>query len=227
MTVNFFIGVFNLIPAFPMDGGRILRALLAIRMSRTAATRIASSIGQAIALGFVFLRFFYNLFLSLIGVFIFFGARSEWFMEQSKFMLGNYKVSDIVMHQYHHLTVGQTLQEATDVMLDSSAKNFLIIDHEKVVGTLSRIRLLNALSEMDNTTPVGQVMDRNFRVLTPEMPLTDNYNLQKGPIYAETIMPVIKDDRLVGALDMENISEFIEVQQATFKRNNREVSLSS
>ncbi|HNN00722.1 MAG TPA: site-2 protease family protein, partial [Turneriella sp.] len=72
--VNVLMAVFNLIPAFPMDGGRILRALLALKFERTRATQIAANLGQVIAIGFVFVGLFYNIWLVFIGIFIYLGA---------------------------------------------------------------------------------------------------------------------------------------------------------
>ena len=217
-VINLFIGLFNLIPAFPMDGGRILRALLAYKLSRTTATRIASTIGQLLAVGFIFIGIFYNIVLIVIGVFIFLGAKSEWLVEHSKYILSDHKVGDIVMHQFHRLQSGQTLEEATAHILDSSARSFLVLEENKVVGTLSRNELLNALSTLDGTTPVKEIMNREFRVLDPDTPLTEVYNLQKYSIHAETPMPVVQDDCLLGVLDIDNISEFIEVRSAVMKK---------
>ena len=222
--VNLFIGAFNLIPAFPMDGGRILRALLAYKLSRTTATKIASHIGQLIAVLFIFTGFLYNLFLIVIGVFIFLGARSEWFVEHSRFILRDYKVSDILMHQFHQLGSEQTLEEAAAYILNSSARNFLIMENNKVVGTLSRSELTSALSVMESSTPVQDIMNQEFLILDPDMPLTEIYNIRKQPLNAETVMPVIQNDRLLGVLDIENISEFIKIRHAVLKKENHLVS---
>ncbi|HET9487083.1 MAG TPA: site-2 protease family protein, partial [Chryseosolibacter sp.] len=99
MTINLWLALFNLIPAFPMDGGRVLRALLAFKLSHAKATAIAASIGQVLAMVFVFFGFFFNPFLIFIGFFIFLGAQSEAAYAQSKFMLKGFTVQDVLMQE--------------------------------------------------------------------------------------------------------------------------------
>ena len=206
MLINFFIGLFNLIPAFPMDGGRILRALLSFRMSTTDATRVASALGQFIAVIFIFLGFFYNFFLIFIGIFVYLGARAELNMVVSKSILTGYTVNDVLMHKYHILSPGDTLGKAVMEMLDSEAHNFLIMDSENVMGTLNRQQILDAMNfKSEESTPVHEIMNRNVEVLSPSMPLEDLYNKLRTQPEKKDLMAVIDRNTVVGVLDMENI----------------------
>ena len=222
MSANIFIAAFNLIPAFPMDGGRVLRALLAFRLSRTEATKITSAIGQFIAILFIIFGFFYNFFLIIIGLFVLFGARSEWFIEHSRFMLGEHKVKDILIHQFQKMEADDSLRAAVKVLLDSTEDHFLVMDEEKVVGTINREILLKAMEERPDTIPIREIMNTELNTLTPEMPLSEVYNPQKKTFRAQgQLMPVMQDNQLVGGLDLENIAEFIQLKTAINIRKSR------
>ena len=214
MSVNLFIGLFNLIPAFPMDGGRILRAALSFKMSRVKATNIASVIGQFLAIGFVFLGFFANIFLILIGIFVYLGARAEAEYVQSRSLLKNFYVKDVVMTHFYKLRSDDTIEQATQMMLNSQAKDFLVIDDGKTVaGTLSRNQIIKVLSESGRETPVSGAMDREVISVDPKMPLEEFFTKMRQ--YRDKIFPVIDNGNLVGVVDSENVMEFLMIRQAT------------
>lgn len=102
-VANVILAVFNLIPAFPMDGGRVLRAVLAFRYDRSRATRIAASIGQFLAILFVFLGLFSNIWLVFIGIFIYLGAGAEAAHESTRSVLAGHTVRDVLMKQFPRL----------------------------------------------------------------------------------------------------------------------------
>lgn len=214
MYVNLFIGLFNLIPAFPMDGGRILRAALSFRLSRVKATRIASFIGQILAIGFVFIGFFSNIFLILIGIFVYLGARAEAEYVQSQSLLKNFYVKDVIMTDYYQLKPGDSIETATQMMLNSQAKDFLVLDENKIVtGTLSRNRIIKALAESGKTAAVSSAMDTEVVALKPELPLEEFFTKMRQ--YRDKIFPVMDNGQLLGVLDAENVMEFLMVRQAT------------
>lgn len=215
MSANLFIAAFNMLPAFPMDGGRVLRALLAFRISRTDATRITSAIGQFMAVIFILLGLFYNFFLIIIGLFVLLGARSEWFIEHSRFMLGEHKVADILIHQFKKLSSDSTLGEAVGELLDSTETHFLVMENEAVVGTINKDMIFKAVALYPNETPISDVMNRELYTLTPEMSLSEVYSPEKQRFKANgQLMPVMQNNRLVGVLDLENILEFIQLKTA-------------
>lgn len=219
MLINVFIGVFNLLPAFPMDGGRILRALLSFKMERTVATKIASALGQLMAVIFIISGFFYNWFLIIIGIFVYLGAKAELTMVQSVYVLKGHTVNDVMMQEYHTIAPEDTLGDAIKTLLNSEVRNFLVVDNENILGTLNRQQIFSAVDDnWDESTPVRQIMNNDVKIITPTTPLNELYNkLNQGP-NKDQLMAVIDNDNLVGVLDMENLMEFIIVQQARVKK---------
>ena len=217
MSVNLWLALFNLIPAFPMDGGRVLRALLGFKLSHTRATRIAASTGQVLAIAFIFFGFIYNPFLIFIGLFIFLGAQSEAAYSQSKFLLEGFTVNDVIMHQVPVIHDTASIKEAVATLLDSQNKDFLVISDGAPVGTLSRDQIIHALAEKGETASVSEFKDKDMYFLEPNMELDKAWNLMR--LQKKPIMPVMSDGRLLGAVDQENIAEFILIRTAGVKRD--------
>ena len=215
MSVNLWLAVFNLIPAFPMDGGRVLRALLGFKLNHAKATQIAASIGQVLAMVFVFFGFFYNPFLIFIGLFIFLGAQAEAAYAQSKFILQGFTVGDVLMHDIPFIDGDASLKEAAARLLDSQNKNFVVSHQGKPVGTLSRDQIIKALGEYGENITVNRVKDDDLILLSPEMPLAEAWNkLQREK---KPLMLIMSGGTLAGVLDEENLAEFILIQTAAKK----------
>lgn len=208
--VNLWLALFNFIPAFPMDGGRVLRALLAMKFERHIATNIAARIGQILALGFIFLGFYYNLFLIFIGLFIMFSAQAEAEYTQIKSMLKGYKVKDVLMKNYQELDAGEKIKTAVQMLLNGQSKNFLVTENHKPVGTLSRNEIIKTLSEHGENELIRNAMNSNLIFLNTDSPLEEAF--QKAQQNKSTLMPVMENDKLIGTLDTENILEFIMVK---------------
>lgn len=211
-TANIFLALFNLIPAFPMDGGRVLRALLATSMKRAKATRIAAIIGQIIAVGFVFLGLLYNPVLLIIGVFIFIGAQAESTMETTREVLKDIKVGDILMHSYTELQAKEPLSTAVAMILDSQERAFIIKDDGQLKGTLSKTEVIQGLAKFGNAARIEQAMKTNVIPLQEKDKLSDV--IQQYSDGSETLMPVFSGDKLIGVLNLENIYEFVQIQSA-------------
>lgn len=214
--VNIWLAIFNLIPAFPMDGGRVLRALLAMKFQRHIATNIAARIGQVLAVCFVFLGFFSTPFLVFIGLFIFLGAQAEATYTQAKSMLAGYKVKDALMKDYKVIDKDATVKEAVHVLLNGQCKNFLVTEFTKPIGTLSRDEIIKALSEKGENEIIFHIMNKNLTFLEADSSLENAY--QQVHQHKTTLMPVIENNKLIGVLDTENILEFIMVKDAQGKR---------
>jgi Zn-dependent protease len=212
LSVNVFIMFFNLIPAFPMDGGRALRALLAIKMDRVSATRIASNIGQVIAIAFVFLGLFYNPFLSLIGVFVFLGAFTENLTVQHLEFLRGHTVREAMMTQFTTFSPNNTAGEGIDKLLSGSENNFLIEEGGQVKGIVSSNKLIDTLRTHGNNIPLGQIMKTDFESFDAETKLTDVFVHTRKD--GNSLYPVMDHSKLVGVINTENINEFIMVQSA-------------
>jgi len=211
MFINLWLAVFNLIPAFPMDGGRVLRALLSFKMERHKATSIAARIGQLIAIGFVVVGFFSNPFLIFIGLFIFLGAQAEAEYTQAKSILKGFTVNDVLMKQYQTIASGKTIKAAVTMLLNGQSKSFLVTENGQAVGTLSRDEIIKALSSQGENLIIHNVLNKELLFLKAEMPLEEAWQLMQQH---KTLMPVFTNDKLVGTLDTENILEFIMVQNA-------------
>lgn len=167
MLLNVLLVVFNMIPAFPMDGGRALRAVLAMRMDYTRATRIAASLGQGIALLFGLLGLFGNPFLIFIALFVWIGAAQESAMTQMKSALGGIPLADAMITEYRTLSPRDPLANAVEFLLSGSQQDFPVVDDDVVVGILTRTDLLTALAQRGEQAVVSDVMQRDFQTADP------------------------------------------------------------
>ena len=220
MVVNIALVVFNLIPAFPMDGGRVLRALLSYRMGRAKATNVAARVGQFLAIVFVFAGFYTNFWLVFIGIFIFLGAGGEATYEATKSILSEYRVKDVLMTKYTVLSAHDTLGQAVQALLDGQEKEFIVGDDQTVDGVLTRNSIIKGLNEFGKDAPVSKVMRRDFIILKPDMELQEVY--QQMMTNGCTVGPVYQDSRLIGIVDQENINELVLVNKALDKMNVRQ-----
>lgn len=212
---NIILAVFNLIPAFPMDGGRVLRALLAFKFERAKATRIAASIGQFLAMLFVFFGFFYNIWLVFIGIFIYLGAGAEASHESTKSTLAGHTVKDVLMTQYTSLLPGDTLGRVVQLLLDGQEQEFLVQENDRVEGVITRNELIKGLAEYGKLSPVSNVMIKDYITLNIDMSLQAAY--QKLITKRCSMAPVLDKGQVVGIVDRENINELIMVKTALNK----------
>ena len=212
MLLNVLLVVFNMIPAFPMDGGRALRALLAMRMDYTRATRIAAGLGQGIALLFGLMGLFGNPFLIFIALFVWIGAAQESAMTQMKSALGGIPLADAMITEYRTLSPRDPLAHAVEFLLSGSQQDFPVVDDEVVVGILTRADLLTALAHHGEQAVVSDVMQRDFQTADPaEMIDVVLQRLQNRKCHT---VPVLRREKLIGLITMENVGEFISVQVA-------------
>jgi Zn-dependent protease/predicted transcriptional regulator len=216
--VNIILAVFNLIPAFPMDGGRVLRALLSFKFERHIATKIAARIGQFLAIGFMLLGFLYNPFLIFIGLFVIMGAQMESKHADSKYSLKGYKVRDVLMKQYISIDAGEPIKTAIDLLLDSQSKTFLITENNEPIGTLNRDQIIIALSEKGENVVISSAMNKNLIYLDVETLLENIFEL----VYKNktNLMLVMENNKLVGTLDTENLLEFLLIKGVKSKNAN-------
>lgn len=213
--VNLWLVVFNLIPAFPMDGGRVLRALLAFRLGREKATLIAARIGQFIAIIFIFLGFSSSPFLILIGVFILFGAQAEANYTKTNSVLSHFTIQDVMMREFISLKSSEPVKNAVQLLLQGQSTIFLIMKTDDVVGTLSRDEIIRALSEYGEEVLIADVMNKELNFLSPNTPLEKAYNILRQS--SASILPIMENNMLVGVVDTENILEFIMIREALKK----------
>jgi len=203
---NLFLGVFNLIPAFPMDGGRVLRALLASQMDYGQATRIAVAIGQSLAWGFGLWGFLGGgFFLILIAIFIYMGAGQEGQMVQLRQVLGGLTVAQAYSRQARTLEPQSTLRDAIDLTLSSFQADFPVCENGQLIGLLTQTRLIEVLNQRGPDILVKEVMVTD---ITPVSPREEMFAVQQR--MAENrldALPVAEDGRFLGLLTNRDIGE--------------------
>ncbi len=207
MYANFILAVFNLIPAFPMDGGRVLRSLLAMKMDQTKATNIAAKIGQFLAIIFVFFGFFYDFWLVFIGMFLFLGAGAESKAGELKYALEGIRVKDVLMTKYTVLNTEDTLQDASRNLIDTNEKSFLIMRDGKVEGVLDYKDIIDGLHKGNASEKIETFMQKDFIWLDQGDLLSDKLLLiGQGK---QSLFPVKSNDKLIGVINTENIEKWI------------------
>lgn len=213
MTVNISLVLFNLIPAFPMDGGRVLRALLAMRLEYVRATQVAANVGQGLAFIFGFIGLFNNPFLLFIAFFVWIGASQEASMVQMKNSLSGIPVTRAMLTDFKTLASPDTLSQVVDLILAGSQHDFPVLDaNGSVIGLLERGTFINALSQRGQSTPVIDVMRHN-------LPSVDSHEMVEAALMRleETgakALPVVHAGQLVGLITTENITEFLMIRSA-------------
>ena len=212
LWINVALAGFNLIPAFPMDGGRVLRALLAMRTDYVRATQIAASIGQGLALVFGFIGLFWNPFLIFIALFVWMGAAGEASMVQMKSALGGIPVERAIITDFRTLSPDDSLQKAVGLVLAGFQNDFPVVQDGRLVGVLTRAGLLAALAQKGEGSAVRHTMETTFETADPREMLESVFvRLQNCGCHS---LPVLQAGRLVGLLTMENIGEFMMIQSA-------------
>lgn len=211
-SANLVLAIFNLIPAFPMDGGRILRAFLAIKLPRAKATAIAGGIGQFLAVFFIFFGLFNNPILVLIGIFIFLGASAEVSHTQQESLLKGFKVKDAMMMKFQIIAFDAPLQKAVEKLLNSQATHFVVVKDDVAVGTLSRNEIIQGLQDKGDQVAVEHVANFHPLKLETEDDLNDAWRAMLNQ--KQKVAFVIENGHFLGILDQENISEFMLVKKA-------------
>ncbi len=205
-TINLVLGIFNIFPAFPMDGGRVLRGVLALFMNHLKATKIAVSIGQLFAIFFIFFGIFYNWWLILIGFFIYLGASSEEKMAEIRASIQGIPVRNAMLTNFTVLRPNQCLGDAIDKIIHTFQDNFPILDGDKVIGILTKQKLFKAIQENPIDTPIEEVVDKEYVTIHPDMPMSVLLkHFMEGNI---PIILVMENDKLVGIINLEQIGKF-------------------
>ena len=215
LTVNILMVGFNLIPAFPMDGGRVLRAALALKLPYVQATRIAAMIGQGIALLFGVVGFFYNPALMFVALFVFLAAGEEQALVRSRATLSGVPARDAMITEFQTLDVSDTLQRGVDQLMAGAQQDFPVLSGGELVGLLTRSEMLMALKSAGPEATVGGAVARDGQVADPGEPLEDV--LRRMREHRRSAMPVVSAGRLVGIVTLEHVSELLLVREALQK----------
>lgn len=214
MRINVWLVLFNLLPAFPMDGGRVVRALLATRLNYARATQIAATIGQACAFIFGFIGLFGNPMLIFIALFIYIGASQEAAVAQMKDVSRGLPVSSAMVRDFRTLSADAPLAAAVDALIATSQHDFPVVDrHGGVTGILLRNDLITALGKHDSTLTVGDVMRRDVPTVTAGTCFDEAFRImQEANVPALPVLDPAR--RLVGLLTTENVRELMMIHRA-------------
>jgi Zn-dependent protease/predicted transcriptional regulator len=211
LWVNVWLVIFNLIPAFPMDGGRVLRALLAMRIDYVRTTQTAAAVGQVIAMVFALLGLFGNLLLILIEVFVWLAGTQEAGVVVVRSALAGIPVLRVMITDFRSLQPDDPLSRAVGYILAVFQQDFPVVAGDRPVGILTRNDLATAFGRYGPETPVTEVMQREFVTTDPhDMQQTAFDRLQQGLCRT---LPVVRDGHLVGLLTADNLAEVLMIQQ--------------
>jgi Zn-dependent protease/CBS domain-containing protein len=210
--VNIMLAVFNMLPAFPMDGGRVLRGLLAMKMDYVRATTWAANIGQAIATFFIFFGLFSNWWLALIGIFLYLGAGAEKQQVVFQSMLAQVTACDAMTTEYISLRPDALLADAIEHFGHGCQQDFPVTGDSGIEGVLTRDRILASIHSGGLNVPVREIMDKNFATVDSRMGLDEVYKiLHSGN---KTAVVVIDQGRLKGIIGLDGISRYFMVRTA-------------
>jgi Zn-dependent protease len=213
LYVNVFLVLFNMLPAFPMDGGRVLRALLAFRMEYTRATQLAARIGQFMAILFGYLGLTSgNPMLLLIALFVWIGAEGEARQVQERLTLRDIPIRDAMLTEYRTLAPSDTLGHAAELLLAGTQQDFPVLGEGQEDRVLTRDALFAGLARGGREALVGDAPLLNLGRVEIREPLAPAVaRLRDG---SEPCLEVTDQGRPVGLLTLENIGEFLMVQTA-------------
>src|SRR5277367_598109 len=199
---NLGLALFNLLPAYPMDGGKILRAIFSRSMDPVRATRRAIAIGQAFATLFMLTGMLWNIWLTMIGFFLFIAAQLEERSAVFQSVLETVRLEDIMLTDFATLSPADTLEDALDKAVHSLQDDFPVIRGSDMVGVISKQKILQALRAEGNGY-VQAVMNRIFEVAQKKESLASAF--RKLTARNLSIIPVVEDERLIGIVTLQNL----------------------
>lgn len=202
--INLILAVFNLIPAFPMDGGRVLRSLLTGKIGYYRATKIAVNLGHIFALGFAYFGIVgFNIILIAIAIFIYVAASNEELQADLKETLKKFKVKDILSADFFTLNADTPIEKVMELILHSHQEDFPVTEGENIIGFATRYDIISALRSMPGATFVREVMRKDFPKVADTDPLTHVRKLMEES--GLRAIPVTRAGRIVGVITVEDI----------------------
>ena len=212
MWINVSLALFNLLPGYPMDGGRILRALLAMRMAPERATQTAARIGQGFAVILGVVGLFANAFLMVIAVFLWLGAKAEHFVSTVKVALAGLSVRQGMITDFKTVSPTDTLSRAVELTLGGFQQDFPVMDGPRLVGVLTYGDVLRGLAERGASLSVQQAMQGKLETANPSEALDGALTrMQQGEC---RVSIVVENEKVVGLLTAGNIAELLALEAA-------------
>jgi len=203
--INLILAVFNLIPAFPMDGGRILRSLLAQKMGFRRATKIAVNFGHIFALIFGYIGIVNgHIILIIIAVFIYMAASSEELQVDIKETLKRYKIKDVSSHRFLSVNKTATLARILELMFHSHQEDFPVIEDGRMIGFVTRRDIVGAIHQHGKSIAVSLIMRKNFPILREADTLDSAQTIMQE--HSMKALPVVKLGGVIGLVTIEDIT---------------------
>lgn len=208
--INVSLGLFNLLPAFPMDGGRVLRAALALRLDYARATAVAARVGQAFALLLGIFGLFANPMLLLIAFFVWSGAHHEATLARVKSVLSGLPIRSAMVTQFETLGPEERLGRVVELTLGGLQHDFPVVERGEVLGVVTRGDLLRGLAERGTAAPVREVMHRGLATVDSNVLLEAALRKMQE---REVPLVVLDAGKIVGLLTRENVGELFVLEE--------------
>jgi Zn-dependent protease/predicted transcriptional regulator len=205
MWINLMLFVFNLVPAYPMDGGRVLRALLAFRINYISSTRIAARLGQLFALGIIASGIYIEHYIWIaLGLFVGIAAELELRMVVRKYKFKGHMIADIIDQEFHPVSPLLTLNQVEDIIRQTGRKSFIVMDEQMVAGVINEEMIQRAEQEYESSVLVGTVMKTDFPRLKAEMPAELVFTFMQD--HNVDILPVLRGAECIGVVTLEKLT---------------------
>jgi Zn-dependent protease/predicted transcriptional regulator len=206
---NVMLGLFNIIPAYPMDGGRILRGIIAMKKGYIEATRLAADIGKLFAIAFIVVGFFYNLWLILIGIIIFGGASSEVEAAALSSTLEKITVGELMITDFKTISPDEPLTAVVEKSLHTFQNDFPVVSDGKFVGVLMRSSVIELLYHRLHERKVGEIARKNFPTIAPDESAAEALSTMRAAHV--NIAPVEQDGTLQGIITIDKLLDASDV----------------
>ena len=212
ITLNIVLAGFNLLPGFPMDGGRVLRGLLALKLDYVTATSIAVFIGQAFSMFFIFFGIFANIWLVFIGIFLYMGAGGEKRHVMLRTVLQGVWAEEAMTTDFRALRPDESVSTALGYVYHGCQSDFPVVGDSGIEGVLSHTSILAAVHAEAADVAVSELMDRDFPRVTPD---TSLYKVYRQFLEGNrTTTAVVEGGELKGMLSLDSIGRFLMIQSA-------------
>lgn len=218
--VNLGLFAINLIAAFPLDGGRILRALLGLKMNYFKATSIVIITGKIIAVAFLVAGIFYlNLLLLVVSLLIFGAVQAEEYVLHLRSLIKGITFGEVVVNDYQSLQAHSTIQEAMSTLMTNHAKHFMVMEGGRPIGTIHRMRIINEGAEKNYNLPVKNLMKENLTFFNADAGVEKRFKTLVAYPYRN--YPVMQNNIFVGVVSLMCILEYLMLLQLTPKEHER------
>lgn len=215
LGINLLLGLFNLLPAFPMDGGRVLRSFLARKMSYVKATKTAATIGKQFAILMAIFGIFFNIILILIAIFIYIGADQEYRTIMVSSMLEGLSVKDIMTTNVATLNPDTSIREALKIMFQERHMGYPVMDGEMLVGIIT-FEDISKIPEGERDIPVRNIMSKKLILASPDEPVFNSF--QKISRNNIGRLPVTRNGKLVGIISKTDIMKALKMMDSKASR---------